>query len=83
MYILVHHLDYYLNGGYFMETIVKFLKAIYLVAIATALILIGGVISGGQYSVVPSFLFVLGVILLLIGVVFGIAAFSNDKEEKK
>ena len=66
-----------------METVVKFLKAIYFVAISIAFILIGGVISGGQYNGVSSFLFVLGVILLLIGIVLGISAFSNDMEVKK
>lgn len=61
-----------------MERVIKLLKAIYFIAIAIALILIGGVISGGQYSGVSVFLFVLGVIVLLIGVIVGIFAFFND-----
>lgn len=66
-----------------MDRIVKFLKAIYLTIISIALILIGGVVSGGEYSGVSTFLFVLGVILFFIGVVIGTSAFSNDEEEKK
>ena len=66
-----------------MDRIVRFLKAIYIVAISIAFILIGGVVSGGEYNGFSAFLFVLGVILLFIGIIFGISAFSNDKEVKK
>ena len=66
-----------------MENVIKFLKAIFFLALSCTFILIGGVISGGQYNGVSVFLFVLGLILLLIGIILGISAFSNDEEKKR
>lgn len=63
--------------------VVRLLKAIYLEAISIALILIGYVISGGEYNGISTFLFVLGVLVLFTGIFIGIDGFISAKEADK
>lgn len=67
------------SGNY----VVRLLKAIYLEAISIALILIGYVISGGEYNGISTFLFVLGVLVLFTGIFIGIDGFISAKEADK
>lgn len=63
--------------------IIKLLKAIYLETISIVLILIGYVISGGEYNGVTTFLFVLGVVISFGGIFVGISSFGSVKEVEK
>lgn len=63
--------------------IIKLLKAIYLETISIVLILIGYVISGGEYNGVTTFLFVLGVVISFGGIFVGIGSFGSAKEVDK
>lgn len=63
--------------------IIKLLKAIYLETISIVLILIGYVISGGEYNGVTTFLFVLGVVISFGGIFVGISSFGSAKEVEK
>lgn len=63
--------------------IIRLLKAIYLESISIALILIGYVISGGEYNGATTFLFVLGVLMSFISIFVGIGGFVSAKEEDK
>ena len=60
--------------------IIKLLKAIYLETISIVLILIGYVISGGEYNGVTTFLFILGVVISFGGIFVGISSFGSVKE---
>ena len=59
------------------DRILSFLKAIYLTVLATALILIGYLSSGGVYSTLSTCLFVLGGLLLLAGIITSVSAFPS------
>lgn len=63
--------------------IIKLLKAIYLETISIVLILIGYVISGGEYNGVTTFLFILGVVISFGGIFVGISSFGSVKEVEK
>lgn len=63
--------------------IIKLLKAIYLETISIVLILIGYVISGGEYNGVTTFLFILGVVISFGGIFVGISSFGSVKKVEK
>lgn len=63
--------------------IIKLLRAIYLETISIVLILIGYVISGGEYNGVTTFLFILGVVISFGGIFVGISSFGSVKEVEK
>lgn len=63
--------------------IIRLLKAIYLENISIALILIGYVISGGEYNGVTTFFFVLGVLMSFVGVFVGFGSFVSAKAVDK
>ena len=66
-----------------MDNIVKLLKGIYLEVTSIALILIGYIISGGEYNGVTSTFFIFGVIMLFIGILVGIGGLIVEKEKEK
>ena len=63
--------------------IITLLKAIYLETISIVLILIGDFISGGEYNVATTVLFLLGVLMSFISVFIGIGGFVSAKKEDK
>lgn len=65
------------------KQIIGLLKAIFFLAVSIAMILIGYVISGGEYNAVTSVLIFAGIASFFIGVFMGIANFSSPKDGGK
>lgn len=58
------------------------LKAIFIEAVSIALMLMGHIIADGTYSDLSFFLFTLGWILVLVGIIIGIRAFISAKKDR-
>ena len=63
--------------------IVGLLKAIFILVVSIAMILIGYVISGGETNAVTVVLVYAGIACFFIGVFIGIANFGSPKDDSK